>query len=721
MFLFRISGESPPPPSRACFGRKKLIKRIIGLTENLTPLALTGPGGVGKTSIALTVLHHDRVKQRFGDNRRFIRCDQFPASRTHFLARLSKVIGAGVENPEDLASLRSFLSSREMILFLDNAESILDPRGPNAREIYAVVEELSQIGNICLCLTSRISTIPPDCKRLDIPTLSMDAACRAFYRVYDSDERSELVNTILQRLDFHPLSITLLATVAHHNRWDADRLAKEWERQRTDVLHTQHNNSLAATIELSLASPMFRNLGPDARGLLGVIAFLPQGVNENSIDWLFPTLPERTTVFDSFCTLSLTYRSNGFITMLAPLRDYFLPKDPTSSPRLRTTKYHYFSRLSVRLIRDRPGFREAQWIQFEDVNVEHLLDVFTSINTNSVNAWDACANFMRHLRLHKPRPVILGPKIEGLPDDHPSKPQCLYELSRLFDTVGNYPEYRRLLVHTLKLWRERGDDFQVTQTLMLLSNAHMRLGLYKEAVRRGREVLEIYERLNNRSGQARVWECLARSLQLDNQPDAAEEAALRAIDISDGSDQVVVCQCNRFLGGIYHSRGKTGVAINHYEAALRVASSFGWHNQLSWINGSLAELFFSENRFNDAHVHLERAKSHAINYPNSLGHAMRLQAKFWYKEGRIEEARSEVLRAVDVYEGIGATKGVEECKTLLRDIERKTGTLVTSGRSGSKGESLETVLLPSPFDLPFSARGSGHHLTRLQSYPSTHK
>ena len=676
-FASNSLGELPPQPPRACFGRDELIETIVSLTENLTPVALIGAGGIGKTSIALAILHHRRIKERFGDDRRFIRCDQFPPSCPHFLRRLSNVIGAGVENPEDLTPLRPLLSSKEILIVLDNAESILDPQGADASEIYAVVEELSRFNNICVCITSRISAIPPDCICLDIPVLSIDAACRTFYRIHGSGGQSNLVNDILEQLDFHPLSITLLATVAHQNKWGTDRLTREWERRRTNVLQTEHNKSLAATIELSLASPMFQELGPDARALLGIVAFFPQGVDESNVDWLFPTISDSLNILDKFCILSLTYRSNRFITMLAPLRDYLTPKDPESSRLLCTVKERYFARMSVDLDPNKPNFGEMRWITSEDVNVEHLLDIFTSIEANSDGVWKACANFTKHLTWHKKRTIILGSKIEGLPDDHCSKPECLFWLSLLFHSFGNRAESKRLLTHDLKLWRERGDDGWVARALGNLASVNYEMGIHTEGIRLAREASGTYERLGDTVQQAWCLNGLARSLYQSKQLDAAEEAASRAIDLlSEKGEQYLVCGSHRVLGLIYNSKGEREKAINHFEVTLGIASSFEWHDHLFWVHYALAQIFLDEGRLNDTHYHVEQAKAHADNDAYKLGRAMELQAWLYYKQHRIEEARSDASRAADVYENLGAAQDLERCRELLQWIKEKMNKLV---------------------------------------------
>ena len=667
-----MPGELPPPPPVTLFGRDDLIEEIVRRVENLTSMALIGAEGIGKSSIALAALHDDRVKHHFGENRRFIHCDEFLPTRNQFLRRLSKAIGSEIENPDNLASLRQPLSSKETLIVLDNAESILDPEGPSAQDIYTDVGELARSSNICLLITSRISTIPPDCETFDIPILSMEAVRDAFHRIYKQGGRSSSIDDILSQLEFHPLSIILLATVAQQNRWSAKRLVTEWAERRTAVLDAKHSGSLAGTIELSLASPMFQELGPDAREFLEVVAFFPQGVNEENIHWQYPTIPGAPKMLDKFCVLSLTHRNDGFVTMLAPLRDHLRPKEPASSLLLGTAKECYFARLSGDIRPGNPGIEEARWIASEDVNVEHLLDVFTTIDGNSEIVWDACFRFMAQLYWHKPRPVTLGPKIEALPDDHPSKPQCLWALSWLFKSSGNQAECKRLLDWALKLWRERGDGLWVAHTLSDLSDTNQRMGFYQEGMQQAEEASGVFGRLGYPVHQAYCLTSLAWLLLRKEQLDAAEESAFHAIDLlPEEGEQIKVYTCHRVLGYIYQSKGKTEKATRQFEIALGIASSLNRAEGLFWAHSDLAKMFTEKDRFSDAQTHLEHSKSFASNNAYLLAYASTQQAGLWYKQDMFGEARSEALAALDVFEKLGSMRDAEFNKRLLQLIDAR--------------------------------------------------
>ena len=499
----------------------------------------------------------------------------------------------------------------------------------------------------------------------------MEAACDLFYGICDDGGRSHVIDDLLRRLDFHPLSITLLATAASHNLWGYNRLAEEWDVHRARVLRIDYSESLAATIELSLTSPTFLNLGPSARDLLAVVAFFPHGIDEQNLDWLFPAIPNRKDIFDKFSVLSLTYRSGGFITMLAPIRDYLRPQDPKSSPLLRATKDRYFSRLSVDINPHMPGFGGARWITLEDVNVEHLLDIFLSIDTNSDDVWHACIHFLRHLFWHKQRLTVLTSRIELLPHNHPFKLECSYELSRLFYSVGMYVDQKRLLTCALTLLREREDDYWVAQTLQSLSGAELGLGLHKEGIQRAREALEIYERLDHTKGQAWCLNVLARLLHADKQLGAAEKTTSRAINLfPEHGDHLLVCQAHRILGDIHHSKGNRKKAIRQFETALGIASAFDWPNELFWARYSLALLLSQNGRFEDAHAHIEQAKPHAVNSAYNLGFAVFLQARIWYRRHRLEEAMSEARRALEIFEKLGVSDRLDACRALMRVIER---------------------------------------------------
>ena len=184
--------------------------------------------------------------------------------------------------------------------------------------------------------------------------------------------------------------------------------------------------------------------------------------------------------------------------------------------------------------------------------------------------------------------------------------------------------------------------------------------------------MEIYKQLNSISGQARSLQRLAQLLFSDNQLDAAKKSASQAISLfSAKGNQFEVCQCSCVLGEICCSKGETEIAINHFGAALGIASSFDWHDQQFWILHSLASLFFNQGRSDDAHAYIEYAKSHVANDAYLLGRAMRLQAGFWYHQNRLEEAKSEALDALGVFEKLGAVIYKEDCRKLLQKIDAR--------------------------------------------------
>jgi tetratricopeptide (TPR) repeat protein len=173
---------------------------------------------------------------------------------------------------------------------------------------------------------------------------------------------------------------------------------------------------------------------------------------------------------------------------------------------------------------------------------------------------------------------------------------------------------------------------------------------------------------------------LARALHSNEKFDAAEEAASRALNLlSEKGEEHRVCESHRTLGNIYQSRGEIEKAIHHFELALGIASIFNWHGLLFWIHYELTGLFWNEDRSDDAHAHIERAEPHTVNNALNLGRAMELQARVWYDQHRLEEAKPAALRGAQVYEKLGAANDVNDCRELLRDIEKELNTPVRFG------------------------------------------
>ena len=258
-------------------------------------------------------------------------------------------------------------------------------------------------------------------------------------------------------------------------------------------------------------------------------------------------------------------------------------------------------------------------------------------------------------------------------------------------------EQKKLLTHALKLVREQGDDSQVAHTLLWLSWANRELGLCKEGIQQTKEALRISEQLHDTMRQARCWGDLTTLLGLEGQLDAAEKAASHTIGLlPETGQEFLVCQSHQDLGQIYSFKGEREKAVHHLQKALGIASTFELCDELCWVHYSLADLFVDEERFNDAHDHILQAKSHAINGTHNLGRVMEMNAWIWYQQQCFEDAASEMLGAIKIFEKLGALADTVRCKELLQNIEQMTA---------SASELPEIMPLSTSINPPSSACG----------------
>ena len=334
--LQQSAGSSHNLPVRITrtLGRDRIVQSILERFATERFVSVTGPGGIGKTTVAIAV--GQRLLDAFEGAVRFV--DLGPVGDPSLLAdAVASALGLAVRTEDPISGLASFLRDRRMLLILDSCEHVIEAAAALAERIYqeaprvqilATSREALRIDGECVQVLPPLDT-PPErsgitaTEALTFPAVQLfverAVAGDSVFALSDAD--APLVADICRTLDGMALAIELAAGrvgafgVRGIARLIDGQFQLQWPGRRTAL---PRHRTLAATLDWShalLSEPeriVFRRLSVFVGGFVGLKPVLAVsafgGLNESMVVDAFDGLVAKSLVAADFSRTPIRYR-----------------------------------------------------------------------------------------------------------------------------------------------------------------------------------------------------------------------------------------------------------------------------------------------------------------------------------------------------------------------------------------------------------------------------
>ncbi|KAI0028333.1 P-loop containing nucleoside triphosphate hydrolase protein, partial [Vararia minispora EC-137] len=337
----------PPPPAILC-GRDQEVEAVVDMILHKSPAhaAILGSGGIGKTSVALAVLHSPSIVHQFENQRFFVACDAATSADALVLEILRAFGMASESGVSPTTKVLAFLQASSCLLCLDNFETPWDA-DPRAVELF--LAKVTSMPNTAVLITTRGSSRPLQTnwtKPLLPPLrpLTVHAALEAWECICGVQD--SFAEMLVKAVDCVPLAVTLLAHLAEADC--AEVVWMLWNKKFTAMVHTHDSehrlSSVEFSIELSLQNPRIA-ANPYVLRVLGVLCMLPLGIRLAAVDEMEEafqgSLPDILTSRLVLMQTSLAYSTDGFMRVLSPIRHYVQKRHCPEDTLLDHLEHYY--------------------------------------------------------------------------------------------------------------------------------------------------------------------------------------------------------------------------------------------------------------------------------------------------------------------------------------------------------------------------------------------
>jgi predicted ATPase/DNA-binding winged helix-turn-helix (wHTH) protein len=301
-------GRRPLPRLRnALLGRDRDIASVVARVDEAPLVTVTGPGGIGKTTVGLAVA--GRLQDDFGDGAVFV--DLSPvlphADITRAVAEAAGVEGGAADTIEQVAD---HLASRPVLLVLDNCEHVLDHAA-------RLVDRMLAAGNGARILATSREPLgvagehvwPLGPLHDEGPALFVERA-RAAEPRGRWDPADPTVVELCRRLDDVPLALELAA--GQLRRFDLAELTRRLDDRLGMLAGRPTGEARHATMETAI-DWSYRLLDAAEQALLRHLSVFPASFTVGAVEASAPVLPGEDVVgvFGGLVDKSLVVRLPG--------------------------------------------------------------------------------------------------------------------------------------------------------------------------------------------------------------------------------------------------------------------------------------------------------------------------------------------------------------------------------------------------------------------------
>ncbi|TDL20579.1 hypothetical protein BD410DRAFT_772551 [Rickenella mellea] len=671
-FLF-----TPPVYPECFYGRDDFVDTAVNLILTHFPakLAILGPGGIGKTTVAAAIFHNKQIVDKFAECRAFVSCEPLISAQS-LLETLCKAFDVPVQNGKLLKAVMFFLeSSHCTLLVLDNMETLWDVDN-ECHNVQTLLRNLSSLKDLTLIVTMR-GILPPDgvlWTQPALPTLQVlsNNAAKMTYHAISPTSDDMMLEILLSEVDCLPLAVTLLAHLARCG-FSPKELHKRWIKERSKLMSLGGKNkskSLDISIGLSINSPLMMQ-NEDAFSLLKIVAYLPAGLP-------VVHLPEITSCIESLTEAQIVLSRTGLayltaskrLMVLSPIKFYVLDNYNIEENELSNIKAFYFD-----LATKAGGYTFTDDVETKDLsylleeekdNIVFLLqkEIQTSTIDNAVLLIILHFSYYQYLTI--PSTVLLENVKEHIADiaDNILKARVLKQLGSMYEATSNYTEAKEMLNNAMTQFQKIGHRLEAAQCLQSLGDIAKVQNNYCEATEMLNNAMAHFQQVEGKIGAAQCLLSLGEIAHTQNNYSEATEMLNNAMtQFQEISNKLGVAYCLKSLGNIARMQANYANANEMLNNAMTQFQQIGDRLGAAYCFQSLGKIAHMQENYSDATVMLNNAMAEFQEICDRPGaaHCLRNLGNIAYDQCNYSSAKEMLNNAITQFQQIGDRLGAAQC------------------------------------------------------------